>query len=91
MPPFVIQQIKKETAAPKPDMLVHVHDIPRDDDIVIDGRTYRFLKPDDLSRAAESQEVARSWALPVYPSHSCKDFSVPELRNLLQDTEYQSL
>ncbi|KAE8303474.1 hypothetical protein GL50803_007285 [Giardia duodenalis] len=91
MPPFIIQQTKKEASAPKPDMLVQIRGTPRDDDIVINGQVYRFLKPSDYSCAVENQEVTRSWAIPVYPSRSCKDVSIPELYNLLQDSEYQSL
>ncbi|EFO60811.1 Hypothetical protein GLP15_4783 [Giardia lamblia P15] len=91
MPPFIIQQTKKEVSVPKPDMLVQVRGAPKDDDIVINGQVYRFLGPRDFSCAVENQEVTHSWAIPVYPSRSCKDFSIPELCNLLQDSEYQSL
>lgn len=91
MPPFVIQQTKKEVVNLQPDMLAQVRDAPKDGDIDINGRMYRFLKPDDFARAMEKKELASSWALPIYPSNKCSDSSIPKLRNLVQDSEYQSL
>lgn len=91
MPPFVIQQTKKEVVISKPDMLAQVHGTIKDGDIDIDGRIYRFLKPDDFTHAVENKELVSSLALPIYPSNTCKDSSVPELQTLVQDSEYQSL